>query len=159
MKDAKFQHSKQRPLKGNNLKAGWEISSTRPGFKGTKRQMCDGETDGEGCTILFSKLIGKGQSASLPVCKSASLQVCKSAVCVCRTPNPPRSAQDLKAKWHSLRSSVLRYLKKQKEEEDIEIKWPFWEDLNYLRASLQNSDEDNLVWMAEEIGKPFSHSD
>ena len=25
--------------------------------------------------------------------------------------NPPRSAQDLKAKWHSLRSSVLRYLK------------------------------------------------
>ena len=39
--------------------------------------------------------------------------------------NPPRSAQALKAKWHSLRSSVLRYLKKQKEEEDIEIKWPF----------------------------------
>ena len=45
--------------------------------------------------------------------------------------NPPRSAQDSKAKWHSLRSSVLRYLKKQKEEEDIEIKWPFWEDLNF----------------------------
>lgn len=58
--------------------------------------------------------------------------------------NPSRSVQDLKAKWHSLRSSVLRYLKKQKKE-DIEIKWPFWEDLNYLRASLQNSDEDNLV--------------
>ena len=80
MKDAKFQHSKQRPLKGNNLKAGWEIGSTRPGFKGTKRQMCDGETDGEGCTILFSKLIGKGRSASLQlslqVCRSASLQVC-----------------------------------------------------------------------------------
>ena len=37
--------------------------------------------------------------------------------------NPPRSAQDLKGKWHSLRSSVLRYLKKQKEEEDIEIKF------------------------------------
>ena len=73
--------------------------------------------------------------------------------------NPPRSAQDLKAKWHSLRSSVLRYLKKQKEEEDIEIKWPFWEDLNFLRASLQNSDEDNLVWTAEEIGNPFSYSD
>ena len=44
MKDTKFQHSKQQPLKGNNLKAGWEIGSTRPGFKGTKRQMCDGET-------------------------------------------------------------------------------------------------------------------
>ena len=73
--------------------------------------------------------------------------------------NPPRSAQDLKAKWHSLRSSVLRYLKKQKEEEDIEIKWPFWEDLNFLKASLQNSDEDNLVWTAEEIGNPFSYSD
>lgn len=73
--------------------------------------------------------------------------------------NPPRSAQDLKAKWHSLRSSVLRYLKKQKEEEDIEIKWPFWEDLKYLRASLQNSDEDNLVWTADEIGNPFSYSD
>jgi len=38
--------------------------------------------------------------------------------------NPPRCAQDLRAKWHSLGSSVLRYLKKQKEEEDIEIKWP-----------------------------------
>ena len=24
--------------------------------------------------------------------------------------NPPRSAQDLKSEWHSLRSSVLRYL-------------------------------------------------
>ena len=47
---------------------------------------------------------------------------------------------------------MLRYLKKQKEEEDIEIKWPFWEDLNLLRTSLQNSDEDNLVWTAEEIG-------
>ena len=29
--------------------------------------------------------------------------------------NPPRSAHDLKAKCHSLRGSVLRYLKKQKE--------------------------------------------
>ena len=46
MKDAKFQHSKQRPLKGNNLKAGWEMGSTRPGFKG------------------------------LQVCESAGLQVC-----------------------------------------------------------------------------------
>ena len=73
--------------------------------------------------------------------------------------NPPRSAQDMNAKWHSLRSSVLRYLKKQKEEEDIEIKWPFWEDLNFLRASLKNSDEDNLVWMAVEIGNPLSSSD
>ena len=36
--------------------------------------------------------------------------------------NPPRSAQDLKTKWHSLRSSVLRYSKRQKEKEDIEIK-------------------------------------
>ena len=50
-------------------------------------------------------------------------------------------------------------LEKQKEEEDIEIKWPFWEDLNFLRTSLQNSDEDNLVWTAEEIGNPFSYSD
>ena len=71
---------------------------------------------------------------------------------------PPRSAQELKSKWHSLRTSVLRYLKKQKEEEDIEVKWPFWEDLNFLRASLQNSDGDNLVWTAEEIGNPFSYS-
>ena len=46
--------------------------------------------------------------------------------------NPPRSALDLKAKWHSLRSSVLRYLKKQKEEENIQIKWPFWEDLKRI---------------------------
>ena len=74
--------------------------------------------------------------------------------------NPPTSAQDLKAKWHSLRSSVDRYLKKQLEEEDIEIKWPFWEELNYLRASLQtDTDEGNLVWTAEEIGNPFSYSD
>ena len=72
--------------------------------------------------------------------------------------NPPRSAQALKAKWHSLRSSVLRYFKKQ-EEEDIEIKWPFWEDLNFLRASLQNSNEDNLVWTVEEIGNVFSSLD
>ena len=49
--------------------------------------------------------------------------------------------------------------KSKKEEEDNEIKWPLWEDLNFLRASLQNLDEDNLVWMAEEIGNPFSYSD
>ena len=55
--------------------------------------------------------------------------------------------------------SVAIQKEKQKEEEDIEIKWPFWEDLKFLRASLQNSDEDNLVWTAEEIGNPFSYSD
>ena len=71
--------------------------------------------------------------------------------------NPRRSAQDLKAKRHSLSSSVLRYLTKQ-EEEDIEIKWPFWEDMNFLRASFQNSNDDNLVWTADEIGNTFSSS-
>ena len=58
MKDAKFQHSKQRPLKGNNLKAGWEIGSTLPGFKGTKRQMCDGET-AKVARYCFQNLLGK----------------------------------------------------------------------------------------------------
>ena len=61
------------------------------------------------------------------------------------------------AQFEELSVAILE--KKQKEEEDIEIKWPFWEDLNFLRASLQNSDEDNLVWTAEEIGNPFSYSD
>ena len=35
----------------------------------------------------------------------------------------------------------------------------FWEDLNFLRASLQLSHEDNLAWTAEETGNPLSYSD
>ncbi|XP_048583557.1 uncharacterized protein LOC125563018 [Nematostella vectensis] len=39
--------------------------------------------------------------------------------------------------------------KQSKEEEELEIKWPYWDDLNFLRASLaQNTDEDTLAWTA-----------
>ena len=70
MKDAKFQHSKQRPL-GNHLKAGWEIGSTRPWFKGTKRQSLQ-----SGLQVCRSAGLRVCESVSLRVCKSAGLQVC-----------------------------------------------------------------------------------
>ena len=47
--------------------------------------------------------------------------------------------------------SSVAILEKQKQEEDIEIKWPFWDDLNFLRASLPNSHEYNLVWMISPV--------
>ena len=69
---------------------------------------------------------------------------------------PPRGLKQIKSRWHSLRSSVLRYMKKRKEDPEYEVKWTFWGDLEFLRSSLELSEanEDQGEWSSEEIGKP-----
>lgn len=66
---------------------------------------------------------------------------------------PPRSEKDIKSRWHSLRSSTLRNMKKLKEDPDYY--WAFWEDLEFLRSALEISEasEDHCEWSLEEIGK------
>ena len=61
-----------------------------------------------------------------------------------------------KSRWHSLRSSVLRYMKKQKEYPQYEEKWTFWGDLEFLQWSLELSEanEDQGEWSSKEIGRP-----
>ena len=43
---------------------------------------------------------------------------------------PPRGLKEIKSRWHSLRSSVLRYMKKRKEDPEYEVKWTFGETWN-----------------------------
>lgn len=56
---------------------------------------------------------------------------------------PTRQPKEIKSRWHSLRSSVLRYMKRIKEDPEFEIKWQFWEDLVFLRLSLQGGDNND----------------
>ena len=69
---------------------------------------------------------------------------------------PPRGLKGTKSRWHNLRSSVLRYIKKRKEDPEYKVKWTFWGDLEFLRSSLEltEANEDQGEWSSEEIGKP-----
>lgn len=53
---------------------------------------------------------------------------------------PAKGLKEIKSRWHSLRSSVLRYMKKQKEDLEYEVKWTFWGDLQFLWSSLKLSE-------------------
>ena len=69
---------------------------------------------------------------------------------------PPRGLKEIKSRWHSVRSSVLRYMKKGKEDPEYEVKWTFWGDLEFLLSSLELSEANEAQgeWSSEEIGKP-----
>ena len=60
----------------------------------------------------------------------------------------------------NLRSSLLRNMKKKKEDPDSEIKWTFWKDLEFLRLSLEmdEGNQDNVEWSNEETGKFLLYS-
>ena len=72
---------------------------------------------------------------------------------------PQRNPKEIKSRWHSLRSSVLRNMKKKKDPES-EIKWSFWKDFEFLRMSLEmeEGNEDQIEWSNEETGKFFTLS-
>ena len=67
---------------------------------------------------------------------------------------PQRNPKEIKSRWHGLRSSLLRNMKKKKEDPDSEIKWTFWKDLEFLRLSLEmdEGNQDNVEWSNEETG-------
>ena len=46
----------------------------------------------------------------------------------------PHTIKDIKKKWHSLGSSVLRYMKKSNSKE---IKWLIWDDMLFLGQSVE----------------------
>ena len=48
---------------------------------------------------------------------------------------PQRNPKEIKTRWHGLRSSLLRNMKKV--DPDCEIKWAFWKDLEFLCLSLE----------------------
>ena len=61
---------------------------------------------------------------------------------------PDKTITDIKRRWHTLRSSLLRHMKKLEEE----VKWLYWKDMAFLRryiesASLENWDAE---WSSEE---------
>ena len=68
---------------------------------------------------------------------------------------PQRNPKEIKSRWHGLRSSLLRNMKKKKVDPDCEIKWAFWKDLEFLRLSLEmeEGNEDHVEWSNEETGK------
>ena len=61
---------------------------------------------------------------------------------------PPRSHEEIKARWHNLRSSFLRNLKKPA----ADVKWMFWEDLSFLHTTNDQKTNDQM-WTSEETGK------
>jgi hypothetical protein len=48
---------------------------------------------------------------------------------------PQRNPKEIKTRWHRLRSSLLRNMKKV--DPDCEIKSAFWKDLEFLCLSLE----------------------
>ena len=58
---------------------------------------------------------------------------------------PQRNPKEIKSRWHGLRSSLLRSMKKKKEDLDSEIKWTFWKDLEFLRLSLEMDEEIKIM--------------
>jgi tRNA nucleotidyltransferase/poly(A) polymerase len=68
---------------------------------------------------------------------------------------PQRNPKEIKSRWHGLRSSLLRNMKKKKVDPDCEIKWAFWKDLEFIRLSLEmeEGNEDHVECSNEETGK------
>ena len=67
--------------------------------------------------------------------------------------------EEIKKRWHTLRSSLRRYMKKPEEEE---VKWLYWEDMQFLRTYLDDvpSSDNNQVagWSLEETGELIINS-
>lgn len=63
--------------------------------------------------------------------------------------NSPKTEEDVKKRWHNLRSSALRYTKKASTG-DGEIKWPYWNDMAFLREYFAAEEEEESVWSVKE---------
>lgn len=66
--------------------------------------------------------------------------------------------EEIKKRWHTLRSSLRRHMKKPEEE----VKWLYWEDMQFLRTYLDDvpSSDNNQVagWSLEETGELIINS-
>lgn len=65
--------------------------------------------------------------------------------------SPPRSLNDIKKRWHGLRSMALRYMKKSTSQQE-NIKWVYWSDLSFLRETVTAGRmESEMEWSDQEI--------
>ena len=77
-----------------------------------------------------------------------------------RDDNATKKPKRDKIKVARVKSSLLRNMKKKKEDPDSEIKWTFWKDLEFLRLSLEmdEGNQGNVEWSNEETGKFLLYS-
>ena len=65
--------------------------------------------------------------------------------------SPPRNIKEIKKRWHGIRSTFLRHMKK---EDPSTTKWVYWNDLSFLREKMasQESELDEMSWSDADIG-------
>ena len=63
---------------------------------------------------------------------------------------PDKTITDIKKRWHTLRSSLLRHMKKPEEE----VKWLYWKDMAFLRRYIESASSENrdAEWSSKETG-------
>lgn len=66
--------------------------------------------------------------------------------------NFPKGEDEIKKRWHNIRTSALRYFKKYNSDDSVEIKWAYWDDMTFLREHLEVEAEEPDPWSTEETG-------
>ena len=63
---------------------------------------------------------------------------------------PDKTITDIKKRWHTLRSSLLRHMKKSEEE----VKWLYWKDMAFLRRYIESASSENrdAEWSCKQTG-------
>ena len=63
---------------------------------------------------------------------------------------PDKTITDIKKRWHTLRSSLLRHMKKPEEE----VKWLYWKDMAFLRRYIESASSENrdAEWSSKQTG-------
>ena len=85
--------------------------------------------------------------------KSKTNKVLSPLVAKFEKSSPPRSLNDIKKRWHGIKSCFQRYMKKSPAEQE-NIKWTYWSDLSFLRESLNAEEtESEILWSNQDIGK------
>ena len=85
--------------------------------------------------------------------KSKTNKVLSPLVAKFEKSSPPRSLNDIKKRWHGIKSCFQRYMKKSPAEQE-NIKWTYWSDLSFLRESLNAEEtESEIQWSNQDIGK------
>ena len=122
--------------KGSVDQSAWSVSCTRMLIEFYK-----------GNRILWDKM-HKGYGN-----KTKTNKVLTPLVAKFQKASPPRTLNEIKKRWHGLRSCALRYLRKSDHDN---IKWTFWSDLSFLRESVAEEETASEPWSSHDIGKFYS---
>ena len=55
--------------------------------------------------------------------------------------NLPKNEEEIKKRWHNIRTSALRYFKKYSSGES-DIRWTYWDDMTFLREHFAAEEEE-----------------